>query len=118
MIWKSMSSNGPIRDSSASLQGEPPAMMDGQDLTVFCQLRDWLDQDEQVWLCTIVATSGSSPRPVGAMLGMTRSHQIGSLSGGCVEEDLIEKLRSGELDQSTPLLVRWSPGAPQDADSI
>lgn len=109
-----MSSNGPTHDGGSSLRGEHPAMMDGQDLTVFCQLRDWLDQDEQVWLCTIVATSGSSPRPVGAMLGMTRSHQIGSLSGGCVEEDLIEKLRSGELDQSTPMRVEYGVSAEEN----
>jgi xanthine dehydrogenase accessory factor len=89
-------------------------MMDGQDLAVFCQLRDWLDQDEQVWLCTIVATNGSSPRPVGAMLGITHSHQIGSLSGGCVEEDLIEKLRSGELEQDTPTRVEYGVSAEEN----
>lgn len=89
-------------------------MMDGQDLAVFCQLRDWLDQDEQVWLCTIVATSGSSPRPVGAMLGVTHSHQIGSLSGGCVEEDLIEKLRRGELGQDTPVRVEYGVSAEEN----
>ncbi len=89
-------------------------MMDGQDLAVFCQLQDWLNQDEQVWLCTIVATSGSSPRPVGAMLGVTHYHQIGSLSGGCVEEDLIEKLRSGELEQDTPTRVEYGVSAEEN----
>ena len=89
-------------------------MMDGQDLAVFCQLQDWLNQDEQVWLCTIVAKSGSSPRPVGAMLGVTHSHQIGSLSGGCVEEDLIEKLRRGELGQDTPVRVEYGVSAEEN----
>jgi len=89
-------------------------MMDGQDLAVFCKLREWLDQDEQVWLCTIVATSGSSPRPVGAMLGLTHSRHIGSLSGGCVEEDLIEKLRSGELGQHTPVRVEYGVSAEEN----
>ena len=89
-------------------------MMDGQDLAVFCQLQDWLNQDEQVWLCTIVATSGSSPRPVGAMLGVTPSYQIGSLSGGCVEEDLIEKLRRGEFSQDTPVRVEYGVSAEEN----
>lgn len=89
-------------------------MMDGQDLAVFCQLQDWLNQEEQVWLCTIVATSGSSPRPVGAMLGVTQSYQIGSLSGGCVEEDLIEKLRRGEFSQDTPVRVEYGVSAEEN----
>jgi xanthine dehydrogenase accessory factor len=61
-----------------------------------------------------IRTNGSSPRPVGAMLGITHSHQIGSLSGGCVEEDLIEKLRSGELEQDTPTRVEYGVSAEEN----
>jgi len=51
-----------------------------------------------VWLCTIVAAQGSSPRPPGALLACNgRGEQVGSLSGGCIEEDLLERLQSGAL---------------------
>ncbi|MEM6709793.1 MAG: XdhC family protein, partial [Pseudomonadota bacterium] len=50
------------------------------------------------WLATVVATWGSSPRPVGSLLTCNTAGQlVGSLSGGCVEDDLIEQLTQGAL---------------------
>ena len=58
----------------------------------------WLDKPEPVWLCTILKTWGSSPRPVGAMLACSVGGElVGSLSGGCIEEDFLEQLRDGSL---------------------
>ena len=46
----------------------------------------------KVALGTIVKTWGSAPRPVGAMVAIRDDGQVvGSVSGGCVEDDLIEK---------------------------
>ena len=57
-----------------------------------------LQNDKPVWLCTILKTWGSSPRPVGAMMACTLDGElIGSLSGGCIEEDFLEQLRDGSL---------------------
>lgn len=64
------------------------------DLQVIEQSLTWLRAGETVWLCTVLATFGSSPREPGSLLAARRdgSH-VGSLSGGCVEEDFLERLR-------------------------
>ncbi|MCB1686056.1 MAG: XdhC family protein, partial [Pseudomonadales bacterium] len=49
-------------------------------------------------MATVIGTWGSSPRPVGSLLACDENgHLTGSLSGGCVEDDLLEKLTRGEL---------------------
>jgi xanthine dehydrogenase accessory factor len=61
-------------------------------------LAGWLAEGVPAWLCTIVEISGSSPRPLGSIMACAADGRVcGSLSGGCVEEDLIERLRAGEL---------------------
>ena len=63
------------------------------DEQVLHRLCEWLQEEIPCWLCTIVATYGSSPRPVGSLFACNgRGETVGSLSGGCVEEDLIDKL--------------------------
>lgn len=61
----------------------------------------WLESaDRDVWLCTIVAGTGSAPRPPGTLLACdSEGGQVGSLSGGCIEDDLLERLREGRLPQ-------------------
>ena len=72
--------------------------MQAVDQQVLEQVCQWLEADESCWLATVVETWGSSPRPVGSLLTCNRAGQVrGSLSGGCVEDDLLEKLTSGEL---------------------
>ena len=72
----------------------------------------WLDAGHQPWLCTIVATLGSSPRPVGSMLcALATGEQVGTVSGGCVEEDLLGKLRDGLLAQSAPEMLEYGVSA-------
>jgi xanthine dehydrogenase accessory factor len=72
--------------------------MHSLDQHVLEELRTWLASGDPAWLCTIVATYGSSPRPVGSLFACNRRGETaGSLSGGCVEEDLVERLAAGEL---------------------
>lgn len=60
------------------------ATIDTED--VLAQARVWIDNGENVALATVVATWGSSPRPVGSQLAVNEKHQmIGSVSGGCIE---------------------------------
>ena len=72
-----------------------------------------LESGKPVWLCTILKTWGSSPRPVGAMLACTVDGElVGSLSGGCIEEDFLEQLRDGSLKSQydaagQPFTVRY-----------
>ena len=72
--------------------------MQAVDEEVLNQVHEWLQGDRSCWLATVVETWGSSPRPVGSLLACdTEGHIVGSLSGGCVEDDLLEKLKNGEL---------------------
>lgn len=69
--------------------------MDSVDLQVLKTAVGWLDAGESVCLVTVVQTYGSSPRPVGALLAVAGGGCfMGSLSGGCVEDELIEHLTS------------------------
>lgn len=72
--------------------------MNSLDQQVLEDLTQWLERGDAAWLCTIVATLGSSPRPVGSLFACNADGETtGSLSGGCVEDDLVERLRAGEL---------------------
>jgi xanthine dehydrogenase accessory factor len=71
--------------------------MDSLDLQVLQQARDWRAQGRAVWLVTVIETWGSAPRPPGALLAMRDDGLVvGSVSGGCVEDDLIDRVRQGE----------------------
>src|SRR5450755_362539 len=71
--------------------------MDSLDLQVLVQARDWHAAGHAVWLVTVIETWGSAPRPPGALLAMRADGLVaGSVSGGCVEDDLIDRVRNGE----------------------
>jgi xanthine dehydrogenase accessory factor len=71
--------------------------MDNLDLQVLTQARDWKREGHAVWLVTVLETWGSAPRPAGALLALRDDAQVvGSVSGGCVEDDLIHRVRTGE----------------------
>jgi xanthine/CO dehydrogenase XdhC/CoxF family maturation factor len=65
--------------------------MSGGVEDIFAQVGAWRDQGERVALATVIATWGSSPRPVGSQMAVTQSGRIvGSVSGGCVESAVAE----------------------------
>lgn len=71
--------------------------MDNLDRQVLEQAIAWVKDGRSVWLVTVVETWGSAPRPPGALLAMRDDGLIsGSVSGGCVEDDLIDRIRHGE----------------------
>jgi xanthine dehydrogenase accessory factor len=81
--------------------------MDNLDLQVLAQARDWRTQGHAVWLVTVIETWGSAPRPPGALLAMRGDGLVvGSVSGGCVEDDLIDRVRHGER-VAVPQLVAY-----------
>ncbi len=85
-------------------------MMKLLDAQVIRQALDWLEAGEAVWLCTVVSTYGSAPRGPGAMLAALPSGQWrGSLSGGCVEEDFLERVASGYFAPFNQI-VRYGEG--------
>lgn len=66
--------------------------MESIDLVVLRQLTAWRQAAQQAVLVTVLQTWGSSPRPVGAMMAIREDGRVvGSVSGGCIEEDLIRQ---------------------------
>ncbi len=77
-------------------RGDP---MQSLDIEVVEALSAWLVANAEGFLCTIVETFGSSPRPAGSMLAVGKDGPIvGSLSGGCVEDALVEDLQNDRID--------------------
>jgi len=75
------------------------------DLTVLEQAERWAREGEVLWLCSVLSTYGSAPRAPGAMLVARADGQfVGSLSGGCVEEEFIASLRAGEFSATTQIV--------------
>ncbi|WP_027328503.1 XdhC family protein [Marinimicrobium agarilyticum] len=71
------------------------------DVQVTEQALDWLREGETVWFCTVLSTFGSSPREPGSLfVARADGRHAGSLSGGCVEEDFLERLRAGAFNQT------------------
>ncbi|MFT7289508.1 MAG: xanthine dehydrogenase accessory factor [Halieaceae bacterium] len=90
--------------------------MQSQDLEVLKAARAALQTGQTSWLGTVVAVHGSSPRPAGSMvLFLPPNRQKGSLSGGCVEEELLASIAAGELDDRTPHLLNYGVSAQENA---
>src|SRR5215475_2983713 len=82
--------------------------MDSVDIEVLRTAEGWRKGGHKAALGTIVKTWGSAPRPVGAMVAIRDDGQVvGSVSGGCVEDDLIEKTRNKIFEQHNPQLVTY-----------
>ena len=59
---------------------------------IFSDLVKWVEKGEPFALATVIQTWRSSPRPVGSSLAISASGEmVGSVSGGCVEKDIVDK---------------------------
>ena len=66
--------------------------MENLDVTVLRAVRDWRAAGRHALLATVVRTWGSSPRPVGSIMALCEDGSVvGSVSGGCIEDDLIDR---------------------------
>jgi xanthine dehydrogenase accessory factor len=80
--------------------------MNSTDLSVLKTAVSWLKEGYPVAIATVVQTWGSAPRPVGSWLAIRQDGQVaGSVSGGCVEDDLIRRVQSEILTRETPEMV-------------
>jgi len=81
------------------------------DLQVIRQALEWSRAGQRLWLCTVLATYGSAPRAPGSLLAATADGAwIGSLSGGCVEDEFLERLAAGAFPEPISL-VRYGDGS-------
>ena len=86
--------------------------MESVDLEVLKTCMRWLQQERGVLLATVVRTWGSSPRPVGAMLAIREDGAVvGSVSGGCIEDDIVEQVRRNGIVEAKPYLLTYGISA-------
>ena len=82
--------------------------MDSIDLEVLKSCSDWIAAGKRCELVTVIKTWGSSPRPEGATLGICDDgHVVGSVSGGCIEDDLIDRVRKEGITRTQPEVVTY-----------
>jgi xanthine/CO dehydrogenase XdhC/CoxF family maturation factor len=59
---------------------------------ILTEIERWRREGEDVVVATVVANRRTAPRPVGSSLAIARGGRLcGSVSGGCVENDVVEQ---------------------------
>lgn len=82
--------------------------MDGQDAQVLAAARRWAVEGHRFALVTVARTWGSAPRPPGAWMALRDDGLVqGSVSGGCIEADLIERTLRGDFAAGPPFAVKY-----------
>ncbi|MEP6823216.1 MAG: XdhC family protein [Ramlibacter sp.] len=90
--------------------------MENLDVMVLRTLRDWRLAGKRALLATVVRTWGSSPRPVGSIMALCEDGSVvGSVSGGCIEDDLIYRFTQAysskepghEIPSGAPAFVKY-----------
>ncbi|MDJ0808084.1 MAG: XdhC family protein [Gammaproteobacteria bacterium] len=78
------------------------------DQEVLLAAVDWLETSDAVFLVTVAQTWGSSPRRAGCLMVIHPDGQfVGSVSGGCVEDDLAQRVQRGEFDTGLPMFETY-----------
>lgn len=86
--------------------------MDSVDMDVVKTATRWLSEGRRALLVTVVRTWGSSPRAPGSMLVIREDGlAVGSVSGGCIEDDLITHVRYRGIEQRFPDTLRYGISA-------
>lgn len=66
--------------------------MENLDVMVLRTLLGWRRADKRALMATVIRTWGSSPRPIGSIMALCEDGSVvGSVSGGCIEDDLIDQ---------------------------
>ncbi|MFC3108688.1 XdhC family protein [Undibacterium arcticum] len=82
--------------------------MDSINLEVLKSCEEWISDGRPCELVTVIRTWGSSPRPEGAMLAICDDGcVVGSVSGGCIEDDLIDRVRREGITRTRPEIVTY-----------
>jgi xanthine dehydrogenase accessory factor len=90
--------------------------MEDLDTLVLRTAQRWQTAGLAVVLVTVARTWGSSPRPPGSLMAINgRGETVGSVSGGCIEDDLIHRIKEGGVQAAcataTPVVLRYGISA-------
>ena len=89
--------------------------MDSVDLNVLRSVLQWRQAGQRVMLYSVVQTWGTAPRAPGAMLALREDGVvIGSVSGGCIEDDLIARMHDGRIAPDGPSVQLITYGVTQE----
>lgn len=87
--------------------------MENLDVLVLRKIGAWRREGKKALLATVIRTWGSSPRPLGSIMALCEDGAVvGSVSGGCIEDDLIYRYTGGNdrdalTNGASPSLVRY-----------
>ena len=82
------------------------------DIDVIRTALNWCDKGHLVVMGTVIRTWGSAPRPPGSVMVIRDDGQVaGSVSGGCIEDDLIRRVAQGELALRLPETTTYGASA-------
>jgi len=82
--------------------------MQDTDQQVLDAVRRWAREGHRFALVTVARTWGSAPRPAGSWMALRDDGQVqGSVSGGCIEADLIERVLGGGFESDLPFLMTY-----------
>lgn len=92
--------------------------MEDLDTLVLRAASNWQAQGTLAILVTVARTWGSSPRPPGSLMAINeRGETVGSVSGGCIEEDLIQRIQNEGIlaicANERPHILRYGISADQ-----
>ncbi len=82
--------------------------MHDTDQQVLAAVRRWEAEGHRFALVTVAKTWGSAPRPAGSWMAVRDDGQVqGSVSGGCIETDLIERVAKGGFAGELPFVLTY-----------
>lgn len=82
--------------------------MQDTDQQVLAAVRRWASAGRKFALVTVARTWGSAPRPAGSWMALRDDGQVeGSVSGGCIEADLIARVTAGGFDAALPFVLTY-----------
>lgn len=86
--------------------------MEDLDTQVLRSAQAWHNAGLPVLLVTVTRTWGSSPRPPGSLMAINgRGEVVGSVSGGCIEDDLIDRTHRLGMSQKAVEVVTYGVSA-------
>ncbi len=84
------------------------AMMESAAEEVVNAVSRALQVEQPVWLATVLSTWGSAPRAPGSMMMWSpTTGLVGSVSGGCIEEDLLRQFKENNFDSAFPCEISY-----------